>query len=115
MTALPVLSLGINNVEYNYRSTPSWFFAPTYVDFQSSNLPIVVIETVNNQSIPLEPKINANMIIVDRGMGHRNDISDVANHDHIDFKGAIKIEIRGSSSSLLPKKQYALTTYDSMG
>ena len=69
MTALPVLSLGINNVEYKYRSTPSWFFAPIYLDFQSSNLPIVVIETVNNQSIPLEPKINANMIIVDRGMG----------------------------------------------
>ena len=115
MTALPVLSLGINNVEYNYRSTPNWFSAPIYVDFQSSNLPIVVIETVNNQSIPIEPKINAKMIIVDRGMGQRNKISDVANHDHIDFNGAIKIEIRGSSSSLLTKKQYALTTYDSMG
>ena len=115
LTALPILSLAINNVEYNYRNTPSWFSAPIYVDFQSSNLPIVVIETVNNQSIPLEPKINAKMIIVDRGIGQRNDISDVANHDHIDFNGAIKIEIRGSSSSLLPKKQYALTTYDSMG
>ena len=115
LTALPILSLAINNVEYNYRSTPNWFSAPIFVDFQSSNLPIVVIETVNNQSIPQEPKINANMIIVDRGLGQRNDISDVANHDHIDFNGAIKIEIRGSSSSLLPKKQYALTTYDSMG
>ncbi len=115
MTALPVLSLGINNVKYNYRRTPSWFSAPIYVDFQSSNLPIVVIETVNNQSIPIEPKINANMIIVNRGMGQRNDISDVANHDYIDFNGAIKIEIRGSSSSRLTKKQYALTTYDSMG
>tara|TARA_X000001036_G_scaffold98525_2_gene91454 strand:+ start:4177 stop:6741 length:2565 start_codon:yes stop_codon:yes gene_type:complete len=115
MTALPVLSLGINNNGYNYRSTPSWFSAPTDVDFQSSNLPIVVIETVNNQSIPLEPKIAANMIIVDRGIGQRNDISDVTNLDHLDFKGVIKIEVRGSSSSLLPKKQYALTTYDSLG
>ena len=39
----------------------------------------------------------------------------MVNYDHIDFNGAIKIEIRGSSSSLLTKKQYALTTYDSMG
>ena len=115
LTALPVLSLGINNVEYNYRSTPNWFSAPIFVDFQSSNLPIVVIETVNNQSIPQEPKINANMIILDRGLGQRNDISDLSNHDHVDFNGAIKIEVRGSSSSILPKKQYALTTYDSLG
>ena len=115
MTALPVLSLGINNTEYTYRSTPSWFLAPIYVDFQSSNLPIVVIETVNNQSIPSEPKIAANMIIVDKGADLRNDISDVTNLDYLDFKGAIKIEVRGSSSSQLPKKQYALTTYDSLG
>ena len=112
LTALPVLSLGINNTEYNYRSTPSWFLE---LVFQSSNLPIVVIETVNNQSIPSEPKIAANMIIVDRGVDLRNDISDVTNLDYLDFKGGIKIEVRGSSSSQLPKKQYALTTYDSLG
>ena len=115
MTALPVLSFGINNTEYNYRSTPSWFSAPIYVDFQSSNLPIVVLETVNSQSIPSEPKIAANMIIVDKSVDLRNDISDVTNLDYLDFKGAIKIEVRGASSSLLPKKQYALTTYDSLG
>ena len=115
MTALPVLSLGINTTEYIYRSTPSWFSAPIYVDFQSSNLPIVVLETVNNLSIPSEPKIAANMIIVDKGVDSRNDISDVNNPDYLDFKGAIKIEVRGSSSSILPKKQYALTTYDSLG
>ena len=39
----------------------------------------------------------------------------MVNYDHIDFNGAIKIEIRGSSSSLLTKKQYALTTFDSLG
>ena len=86
MTVLPVLSLGINNNKYNYRNTPSWSSAPIYVDFQSS-IPIVIIETVNNQSISIEPKINVSMIIADRGMGQRNDISDVANHDHIDFNG----------------------------
>ena len=96
MTALPVLSLGINTTEYIYRSTPSWFSEPIYVDFQSSNLPIVVLETVNSQSIPSEPKIAANMIIVDKSVDLRNDISDVTNLDYLDFKGAIKIEVRGA-------------------
>ena len=73
------------------------------VDFTSSNLPIVVI---NTQGAPIvdEPKINATMGIIDNGPGARNNLTDPFN----DFDGTIGIEIRGSSSQLFPKKQYGI-------
>lgn len=113
MTAIPVLSLGINSTSTNYRQVPEWFDAPAApIDFESSNLPIVVIETIDDQAIPDEPKIWATMTIIDQGEGQRNFLSDVDNPDTHDFSGTIAIEIRGSSSQILEKKQYALTTYD---
>ena len=116
LSALPVLSLGINNTSYDYRTPPSWFvtpYVPVTVNFQSSNLPIVVIDT--DQEIPNEPKIDATMKIIYRGEGERNLLTDVSNPSILDYDGAIKIEVRGSSSSLLDKKQYAFTPYDDLG
>ena len=116
LSALPVLSLGINNTSTDYRTPPSWFVAPyvpVTVNFQSSNLPIVVIDT--DQEIPNEPKIDATMKIIYRGEGERNLLTDVSNPSILDYDGAIKIEVRGSSSSLLDKKQYAFTPYDDLG
>ncbi|MDP1676777.1 MAG: CotH kinase family protein [Bacteroidota bacterium] len=78
--------------------------------FTSSNLPIVIIST-NGQTIVNEPKITADMGIIDNGPGVRNNLTDPFNH----YKGKIGIEIRGSSTQMFPKKQYGLETRDTLG
>jgi len=118
LTAIPVLSVGLNNSNVSYRETPSWFEVPEVVvdvNFVSSNLPIVIIETAQGQSIPNDPKIDATMKIIYRENGGRNYLTDSNNSSVLDYSGAIKIEYRGSSSSLLAKKQYAFTPYDDQG
>jgi len=80
------------------------------VNFSSSNLPIIVIDT-NGQDIPDEPKIDAMMGIIDNGPGNRNFVTDPFNN----YDGHIGIEIRGSSSQSFPKKQFAIETRDSLG
>ncbi len=113
MTAIPVLSVGINNTSNDYRNVPDWFDIPAApIEFESSNLPIVVIETMDGRAIQDEPKIWATMTVIDNGEGQRNLLADANNPDSHDFSGTIAIEIRGSSSQVLDKKQYALTTYD---
>ncbi len=112
-TAIPFLSFGINNQSNDYRNTPDWFQAPGEgVDFESSNLPIILIETINSQEILDEPKINADMTIVYRGANERTLINDDINVDYVDYRGKIQIEFRGSSSQSLPKKPFGFTTYD---
>ena len=70
------------------------------VNFESSNLPIVVIDT-KGQIIIDDPRIKANMGIIDNGAGNRNNIDDPLNN----YDGKISIEISGSSSQyLFPKK-----------
>lgn len=78
--------------------------------FTSSNLPIIVINT-NFISIPNEPKITADMGIIDNGVGVRNSLTD----PHNNFSGKIGIEIRGSSSQMFPKKQYSIELQDALG
>ena len=80
------------------------------VDFSSSNLPIIVINT-NGATIFNEPKINASMGIIDNGSGNRNNLTDPFN----DFEGSIGIEVRGSSSRDQPKKQYGVEVRDADG
>ncbi|MEJ5261140.1 MAG: CotH kinase family protein [Ignavibacterium sp.] len=80
------------------------------IDFTSSNLPIVVINT-NGQVIPDDYKITADMGIIYNGEGVRNYITDPFNH----YNGKIGIELRGSSSQQFPKKQYGVETRDSLG
>lgn len=81
------------------------------VSFQSSNLPIILIET-NGQAIPNEPKITATMRIIDNGPGQINHLNDTPNH----YDGFIGIELRGSSSlDLSDKKPYAVETRDAAG
>ena len=75
-----------------------------------SNLPIVVIETDNGVSIPDEPRVFGNMKIVWHQDGSRNYLTDVNNPEFLNYDGRISIEIRGSSSQMLPKKPYGLTT-----
>lgn len=87
-------------------------FSQTFTD---SNLPIVIITTdldVNNQPLQIldDPKILSSMKIIKRPDGSRNYLSDANTSAFLNYNGRIGIEIRGSSSQLLPKKGYGLTT-----
>ena len=75
------------------------------VDFTSSNLPIVVIDT-RGQTIPDEPKIDAWMGLIDNGPGRRNSLGDPFDGS----EGPIAIETRGASTQGFPKKSYSLET-----
>ncbi|NOT73675.1 MAG: T9SS type A sorting domain-containing protein [Cyclobacteriaceae bacterium] len=84
---------------------------PRPVTFTSSNLPIIVINT-SNQEILDEPKITADMGIIYNGVGVRNNVNDPFNN----FSGKIGIERRGSTSqTLFPKKQYGIELRDNAG
>jgi len=80
------------------------------VSFESSNLPIVIIDT-HGQTIPDAYRIKADMKIIYNGPGQRNFVNDPPNN----YNGKIAIELRGSSSQMFPKKQYALETQDADG
>lgn len=88
------------------------FFATmtAQVNFTTSNLPIITIQT-NGAQIQDEPKIKADMSIIYNGPGVINKISDVPN----DYKGKIGIEFRGSTSQSFPKKPYGFETWDESG
>lgn len=77
---------------------------------QTSNLPIIIIDT-DGQDIPDEPKIPAQMGIIWNGPGELNSITDPFNN----YDGSIAIEIRGSSAQSFPKKSYGFETRDSFG
>ncbi|WP_348824408.1 CotH kinase family protein [Flavobacterium aestuarii] len=84
--------------------------------FTDSNLPIVVITTdldpVTNQPLEIldDPKILASMKIIKRPDGSRNFLTDANTSEYLNYNGRIGIELRGSTSQLLPKKPYGLTT-----
>lgn len=72
----------------------------------TTNLPIVVINT-NGQEIPDEPKIEAEMGIINNGYGEENNLSDPFNG----YDGYIGIEMRGQSAQYFyPKKSYSFET-----
>ena len=108
LTSRVWLHFGITDNSVLYGPTPTWFVPP--LNFTSSNLPIVVINT-NNQAIPDDPKIMADMGIIWNGTGNRNDMSDPFNH----YNGKVGIEVRGSSSQMFPKKSYGLELWDVNG
>ena len=83
--------------------------------FTDSNLPIIIISTENNATIPDEPKILGTMKIIQRPNGARNFLTDVNNEDFLDYSGTIGIETRGSSSQTLPKKPYGIDTLEDDG
>lgn len=76
----------------------------------SSNLPIIFINT-NNQQILDEPKIMADMGIIYNGPQATNNTTDAYNH----YQGKIGIEIRGQSSQLFPMKSYSIELWDNAG
>ncbi len=101
------LAVGLNIGTTVYEPVTSWFREP--LDFNSSNLPIIKINTT--QSIPDEPKVPATMGIIDHGPGLTNHKDDA----FTGYNGNIGIEIRGSSSQMFPKKQYAVELWTEAG
>lgn len=100
------LSLGITDTSSNYGPTPEWFIEP----FLSSDLPLIRIFT-SGQEIQNDPRIQAQMQIIDNGPDEVNYITDPAT----DYDGQISIEIRGESSLAYEKKNYAFETQDQDG
>ncbi|HRK27501.1 MAG TPA: CotH kinase family protein [Chitinophagales bacterium] len=80
-----------------------------YLNFTQSNLPIMVINT-NGQNISDDPKITADMGIIDNPSGI-NYLTDPFNG----YEGKIGIEIRGTSSQSFPKKGYGFETQNEDG
>ena len=86
------------------------FYTNAQVQLDSTNLPIIIINT-KGLEIPDEPKIEAEMKIIDNGDGELNHITDSV----YAYDDKIGIEIRGSSSQMFPKKSYGFETRDSAG
>ena len=70
----------------------------------------MIINTDNAQEIPDDPRILADMKIIYKGEGVQNFLTDQNTPAFLNYNGRIDIEVRGSSSQALPKKQYGLTT-----
>lgn len=108
LSAIPFLLVGVKDSSKTYQDNPEWFISP--LDFYSSHLPIVSINTMGNTIVD-EPRIKAEMGIIDHGPGKVNHKSDSFNA----FHGLINIEIKGESAQMFPKKSYSFETQDSLG
>jgi hypothetical protein len=106
--------LYIKTKEVRYFHSAMILLASLYsmaqVNFTSSNLPIITINT-NGQSISDEPKITADMGIIYNGAGEINRMMDPKNN----YNGKVGIELRGSTSQSFPKKPYGFETRDNTG
>lgn len=74
--------------------------------FTQAVLPLVVINTLGGSTIPDEPKVMAQMRIINNPNNQPNHLTDAPN----DYDGIIAIELRGHSSQNMPKKSYGLET-----
>ncbi len=81
----------------------SCIYQYSFAQFTSSNLPIISIDT-DDEDIPDEPKINGTMGIIYDANGGINSIVDPFNH----YNGNIGIETRGNSTQGFDKKTYSL-------
>jgi len=108
LSVIPFLIVGIKNASMTYQDTPEWFISPK--DYYSSHLPIISINTFGNIILD-DPRIKAEMGIIDHGPGQMNNKLDSFNA----FHGWINIEIKGESAQMFPKKSYLFETQDSLG
>lgn len=86
------------------------FMVGGQVIFESSNLPVISINTLG-QPIVDEPKINVQFRVIYNGPGKENRITDPATH----YDGRAGIELRGSTSQWFPKKPYGIELRDNAG
>lgn len=103
MSCIPYLNIEIAPNGNFYSPTPNWFMAPYF----SSNIPIVIINTLNHQPVADEPKVQADMKIIYNGVGQINNVNDSSN-----YQGMIGIEYRGAYSQSLPQKPFLFKTYN---
>lgn len=90
--------------------TCSKIFLPAQDLIFSSSLPLVFID-VPGLNIPNEPKVEAQLRIIDHGPGQLNRSTDT----DFTFQGFIGIELRGSSSQFYAKKPYSIEIRNSAG
>jgi hypothetical protein len=88
----------------------SYFVSTAQNQSFTTKLPIVYINT-NGGNIVDDPRIFANLQIAWNENGNDNSTSDARNH----FNGDMKIEVRGSSSQMFPKKSYGFELKDELG
>jgi hypothetical protein len=108
LSAIPFLLVGVKDSATTYQDTPEWFISP--LDYYSSHLPIISINTFGSTILD-EPRIKAEMGIINHGPGKINNKLDSFNT----FHGWINIEIKGESAQMFPKKSYLFETQDSLG
>ena len=84
--------------------------APGPFVFPGTHLPIVKIQT-GGQPIQNEPKILADLQIVNNGSGQTNLLSDTA----YEFEGKIMVELQGYTGPWYPKKNYDFDLVDDSG
>jgi hypothetical protein len=109
LSSNPYLHGGIIVFGNHFSPTPSWFYPPFTED--STLLPLIVIDT-DGEQIPDEPRITAQMKLINNGVGNYNATDDPGNG----YEGQISIELRGESSlGLFPKKSYSLETQTDSG
>ena len=107
LSSIFYLTLGITVPGSFYSKPPNWFYPP----FESSNLPLMIIET-NGQTLNPNDRIIAEMGLMDYSKeGKRNFATD----DFNIYEGRITIRIRGSSSLMFPKSNYIFETQDETG
>ncbi|MFN5417217.1 MAG: CotH kinase family protein [Flavobacteriia bacterium] len=88
-----------------FGSNPASLFT-----IHDSSLPIVMLQT-SGQEIPNEPKLDVDLKIIYNGQGNRNFVNQLNAH----FSGNCGVEIRGASSSGMPKKSYDIEIRDLNG
>ena len=81
------------------------------VNFTSSDLPIIIVNTNNGSPIFDDPKVEATIGIIYNGEGERNSIFDPRN----EYFGKCGIEVRGESSQSFAKQSYLFETWDADG
>ena len=101
------LSFEVQDTVDMYDEVPDWFIEP--ITFNTSNLPIMVIDTYGNQ-IPDEPRVDAFMGIIDNDSGVNN-----LGDNYNGYNGQITIEKRGNSSQWNDKTPYRFETVNEEG
>ena len=101
------LSFEVQDTVDMYDEVPDWFIEP--IIFNTSNLPIMVIDTYGNQILD-EPRIDAFMGIIDNDSG-----VNMLGDNYNGYDGQITIEKRGNSSQWNDKTPYRFETVNEQG
>ena len=108
---LAIQGLNVSVTSSDFLILPELELSDTqFGGFTSTTLPLILINTYG-LSIPDEPKIKAEMKIINNGTGQVNTPLDVPT----DYNGIVGIEIRGGFSMTFPQKSFGIETRDEQG